>query len=121
MIKATAPPAAAPPDLTGRTARCTYYDGRKSRGAYSSSSCDAGRDAAICRCTRPSSPDLAFFEFCGAGSRAAALCTHCGYAESAHTEGRCPKTARRRPAGTHYRAQGGQPFDTFYCGCHGWD
>jgi hypothetical protein len=109
------------PDLTGRTARCTYYGKRKALGSYSSSSCDAGRDAPICNCTRPSSTDLAFFKFCGGGTPAAFICRHCRYSLVAHADGRCPQGGSRRPRSTRYEPQGAQEFDEFYCGCHGWD
>lgn len=52
------------PDLTGRVARCTYRD---------------------CKSERPSSPDLAFFVYRGAGSYVAAtMCARCTYAIQAH-------------------------------------
>jgi hypothetical protein len=106
---------------TTRMARCAYYGGRKALGAYSSSSCKAGRDGTICRCEEPSSKELAFFEFQGAGSRVAALCRHCGMTESAHKGAPCSKGLRSHKAGTAYEPQGDLGFDKFYCGCHGWD
>lgn len=109
------------PDLAGRMARCTYYNGRKARGPYSSSSCKNGRDAETCTCEEVSSRELAFFEFCGNGSRDATLCQHCGCVESAHSDSVCPRGLRTHAAGTRYEPQGGQPYDRFYCGCHGWD
>lgn len=90
---------------------------------------------ARCGCgrTQPSTADhLAFFEFIGEGSRyATQSCRHCGYHDVAHQpehmetlvhiggkrrptvveDGRCPGF---EPAGAH-------EFDTFYCGCRGWD
>lgn len=109
------------PSLTGRTARCAYYGGRKAQGAYSSSSCKAGRDAAICRCEEPSSGELAFFKFCGEGSFTAGICKHCGTTEKPHADGKCPPGLKRHAAGTRYEAQGDIGHDEFYCGCHGWD
>lgn len=112
------------PELVGRLARCAYYGGEKPRGFYSSSSCGNGRDGTKCMCERPSSRDLAFFEFCGDGSRDALLCKHCGMMPTAHGDGlgpcRNPGMRKHRP-GTVYEAQGDRGFDRFYCGCHGWD
>jgi hypothetical protein len=114
----------AAPDLAGRIARCAYHGGRKAQGFYSSSSCKNGRDAAICTCEEPSSKDLAFFEYCGDGSRDASLCRHCGMMPTAHGSDKrtCPSGGlkKHRP-GTSYEPQGDTGHDRFYCGCHGWD
>lgn len=108
--------------LAGRVARCAYHGGRKAQGSYSSSSCKNGRDAAICTCEEPSSKDLAFFEYCGAGSRDAELCKHCGMMPVAHAQDACPSRGLKKHAsGSRYEAQGDRGFDRFYCGCHGWD
>lgn len=62
------------PDLTGRQAKCAYGDN-----------------------IQPSSPDLAFFEYLGEGSREALnICKECRYDKGAHRyfpyyyPGRCP-------------------------------
>lgn len=111
-----------PPNLEGRKARCAHYGGRKALGSHSSSSCKAGRDGVSCRCEEPSSKELAFFEFCGEGSREASICKHCAMAEVAHENGRCRDPGLRvHPAGTRYTPQGDRGFDRFYCGCHGWE
>lgn len=111
------------PTLTGRVARCAYHGQRKQLGSYSSSSCKNGRDGTICTCEEPSSKELAFFEFCGEGSREAELCKHCGMMPVAHKDGgACPRPGlRRRTNTTRYEAQGDKGHDKFYCGCHGWD
>jgi hypothetical protein len=49
----------APPNLTGRIARCAYY-GKKANGR--NMGCSKCRRGNPCQCTVPSSPDLAFFE-----------------------------------------------------------
>lgn len=82
-------PADAKPDLTGRTATCSGH------------------------APKPSSFDLAFFEFLGAGSRNATEICKCGYTKIAHDNGRvkCKQFIARGPA----------EFDRYYCGCRGWD
>jgi hypothetical protein len=80
------------PDLTGRTAQCAY-------GGHA---------------PKPSSPDLAFFEFRGEGSRDATEICRCGFHRRAHEIGRAKGCAGFTPKGP-------QEFDRYYCGCHGWD
>jgi len=46
------------PDLIGRKARCAYY-GKLPR----KNECDVCRTGSPCQCERPSSLDLAFFEY----------------------------------------------------------
>ncbi len=91
------------PDLTGRVAVCPY-----------------------CRTERPSSPDLAFFEYRGEGTGAAAKCAECGYSPVAHD----PETPHMKEQGGSvvdlgkcpgYRPRGDVGRDSFYCGCRGWD
>lgn len=105
-----------PPDLSGRMAKC----------------CDKAP-------VRPSSPDLAFFEYRGPGSRAATHCRHCRYYPEAHTDecqgckgtgkgykaapcNRCNGTGKRKPSCDHYEpiAEGFE-HDSYYCGHSGWD
>ena len=80
----------------------------------------AGR-MAKCTCgrTEPSSPKLAFFEFCGEGSRDAVDICGCGYHSVAHT----PEVMARNPAlkCSTFKASGPREFDRYYCGCRGWD
>lgn len=83
-----------PPDLTDRMARCSYGDhGRK-----------------------PSSLDLAFFEYRGDGSRWATEICKCGYTKSAHEK---PHISSKCPTG--FTPRGPHEFDAYYCGCKGWD
>lgn len=81
-----------PPDLAGRTARCCKKSGLV-----------------------PSSPELPFFEFLGAGStKALESCKNCGYYKSAHEEGRVPECSGFEPHGPY-------EHDLYYCGHGGWD
>lgn len=78
------------PDLSGRMAKC----------------CDKSQ-------VRPSSFDLAFFEYQGPGSRESTEMCKCGYHLVAHTSGRSKcKT---------FVARGPREFDRYYCGHAGWD
>lgn len=97
------------PSLDGRVARCSYSHDRPSR------------QQRIAASPVPSSWDLAFFEYCGPGSREATEICKCGMAQIAHERnaGRCPHS-RRSPSGK-FEAKGDQGHDRFYCGCFGWD
>ena len=88
-----------------------------------------GREA-VCGCgtRRPSSLDLAFFEYCGPGSRDAVGMCVCGYADVAHD----PNVMRTRVPSNRqtvielekcsgFRPRGARETDMFYCGCRGWD
>lgn len=69
---------------------------------------------------RPSSTDLAFFEYRGPDSPASKRhCIQCGYYESAHkpTDGR----PRFKAVCLNFRPHGPYEFDSYYCGCRGWD
>jgi hypothetical protein len=56
---------------------------------------------------------LCGFEYQGEGSeRAATICGHCGLHKGAHPHMRCEKG---------FEARGPLDFDTYYCGCRGWD
>jgi hypothetical protein len=90
----------------------THLEGREAR-------CSCGK-------TRPS-PDalegkLAFFEYRGRGSRWTDNC-ECGYAWIAHTQetdrGRINVVAQGKCPG--FTPRGPHEFDTYYCGCRGWD
>lgn len=84
------------PVLRGRTARCG------------------------CGVERPSSFDLAFFEFCGPGSPSATnVCKNCGYTQTAHES---DNHARRRgKVCQSFTPRGDIGYDIYYCGCRGWD
>lgn len=86
-------------DLTGRMAHC-------SQG-----------------CTpRPSSPDLAFFEFQGEGSQwATEKCGECGYYLVAHTPEIMARPHMKRIPTHDFVPAGPRDHDTYYCGCRGWD
>jgi hypothetical protein len=65
----------------------------------------------MCGNKEPSSTNLAFFEFRGVGSRSAVETCECGYYEVAHPNRYCEQ----------FKPRGPYEFDTFYCGCRGWD
>lgn len=82
-------------DLSGRMARC------------------------LCGRTEESNPNLAYFNFRGAGSQWELVCLHCGRLENAH-----PKKLADERRGCCNRFEpriGGFETDTYYCGCRGWD
>lgn len=116
----------ATPTLGGRRARCADYShgwtGRSFEGLM------GGADKTMSRCTRagcyceaPSSTGLAFFEYRGPGSTyGAEHCTECRYTSHAHRGGE--NYGRMRPTISHeFDPRGASEFDTFYCGCKGWD
>jgi hypothetical protein len=91
---------------------------------------------ARCFCGQERSSDsqfLAFLEDRGEGSKAATEhCKHCGYFEVAHGPGKAEDLAKepnRRPRRDvveegvcpGFEPHGAYEFDTFYCGCRGWD
>jgi hypothetical protein len=89
----------------------------------------AGRTAK-CSCgkTQPSGARLAFFEYCGPGSREAVDVCRCGYFLCAHTtEGMARNVASNRRTVielgkcTGFAARGPLEFDRFYCGCRGFE
>lgn len=92
----------------------------------------AGRTAKCgCGQAAPSSPTLAFFEFCGDGSTDAGRCV-CGYYECAHDPAYMEtlvhgRDGKRRPTVVEsgrcsgFVPRGGAETDRFYCGCRGWD
>lgn len=111
------------PNLTDRKARCAYHGQKTSpRGSYGGGNeCNYGQsNAPICTCEQPSSRDLPFFEFQGAGSRESdEICKHCKFHKVAHDK---PLSERRGTrVCSNFEAQGPREFDKFYCGCHGWD
>lgn len=63
----------------------------------------------------PSHAGLPFFEFRGEGSEQAKItCKNCPYYETAHGKGHSHVCNNFIPRGAF-------EFDSFYCGCRGWD
>lgn len=93
------------PDLTGRMADCAYLP----KG----------------HATKPSSLELAFFEFRGAGSREATELCKCGLSKKPHDENGGKIPAHKYPIVRNgcagFDPKGAQERDRYYCGCHGWD
>jgi hypothetical protein len=87
------------PDLEGRIAQC----------AYSPSG----------HAPKPSSPELAFFEWRGAGSPNATTKCKCGMSIVAHEGGANYRKEFRCKAGGFTPI--GDQHDQYYCGCMGWD
>jgi hypothetical protein len=83
-------------NLTGRKARCPQ-----------------------CRTVKDSNLDLPFLEFRGIGSKAALnQCKNCGFYKVAHK----PETRKgNNLICAHFEPKGAFEFDSFYCGCRGWD
>lgn len=88
-----------------------------------------GREAkCICGRTVPSTEyeRLAFFEFRGAGSqKATETCKHCHYTTVAHQDD-APVWPNGKTAVQTHGCPGFEPigpweFDSYYCGCRGWD
>lgn len=83
---------------------------------------------ARCHCGKlePSSLDLAFFEYRGEGSPHATTVCVCGFHYVAHiAEGVARNIDKRTVIDTGecsgFVARGAATFDSFYCGCDGWD
>lgn len=88
------------PDLTGRTARCAYWRGG-------------------CKSQQPSSTSLAFFEYCGPGSKfAEGTCGNCGLYEEVHHS---DHPNAKRCECKKFEPQGDPGYDKYYCGCLGWE
>lgn len=84
-----------PPNLGGRQARCPS-----------------------CGRTQPSSPNLAFYEYRGAGSEYARQCKNCGIFEIGHTR---KQAGLESTACDNYEPNTqGKEYDLYYCGCQGW-
>jgi hypothetical protein len=88
------------PNLEGRFANCGYPGHGK----------------------MPSSTDLAFFDYRGPGSAWATLHCKCGYHLVAHKHNPdrvSPDPIKCRFGG--FVERGPAEFDSYYCGCRGWD
>ena len=91
----------------------------------------------MARCTeqcelRPSSLEqqgrLAFFEYRGPGSRYATALCKCGFSTTAHDPEAMARnvpnnrlTVIERGKCEGFQARGPHEFDSYYCGCRGWD
>lgn len=78
-----------------------------------------GRTATCCDCNakKPSSPDLAFFEYQGPGSMDCNRLCVCGYIDTVHG-----RLGQDRPkCGGTFTPRGPLPMDRYYCGCKGWE
>ena len=77
----------------------------------------SGRFARCCieSSIRPSTDNLAFFEYRGEGSRAATdTCKNCSYAKVAHDK-------KGTKACDNFEPRGAWDYDSYYCGHLGWD
>jgi len=86
------------PDLTGRQAKCH----------------DCGK-------TVPSAFTLAFFEYRGEGSERATKMCKCGYSLAAHSPFNRINAILKEDKCSGFEAHGAYEFDSYYCGCRGWD
>lgn len=73
-----------------------------------------------CPSRRPSSTSLAFFEWRGPGSPYATEVCTCGFYKSVHDPEQRPAMGARFPD-HEFVARGPHEFDSYYCGCRGWD
>lgn len=105
-----------PPDLTGRRARCSYFDPALGKCKPTHHT----RHTNPVNSERASDPGLPFFEYLGPGSRHATEKCECGYFDVAHMNPN-PLTGRPGIATHTFVPVGPAEFDRFYCGCHGWD
>jgi len=74
----------------------------------------------LCGRTEPASKDLAFFVYRGPNSEyAKKVCEVCGCYETAHI----PSIQSRRGSlvCSQFKRGTGHEYDTYYCGCRGWD
>jgi len=119
------------PDLTGRTARCTYFGMTKPRRRYANDECNYSCYRKLtCECGSESSDtNLAFFKYRGKGSDVAEeKCVVCGYHKQVNETG-CYQNSNKPIPGLcpnklgkpcTYKPEGWEQ-DEFYCGCRGWD
>lgn len=78
----------------------------------------AGRKAKCGDCDRvvDSNESLAFFEYKGEGSRRALEICTCGYSKTAHEI-----TNVENGSCSNFTPHGAYEYDSYYCGCRGWD
>lgn len=73
------------------------------------------------RTERSNRETLAFFEFCGEGSKEATeSCKNCGYHVIAHAPDH-PRRNELPMVCVDFTPKGSQEFDSYYCGCRGWE
>jgi hypothetical protein len=100
-------------NLEGRIAKCGYSNpGRYWRGTVEEHAKGV-----------PSRIDLPFFEYKGEGSKAAMEhCKICGFFEVAHVGPKMGEWMKdRQPKDHPFEPHGAYEFDSYYCGCWGWD
>ena len=80
-----------------------------------------GRTARCCtgKSEKPSSVDLAFFEYRGPNYRK--QCDVCGYHEIVHTDPNSRPRRHRDWRDHEWTNAEGRLTDSYYCGCRGWD
>ncbi len=67
----------------------------------------------------PSAKNLAFFVDHSAGTDAAEKhCKHCGYHQDAHKQ---EIRSKNKHICNNFEPKGDRGFDSYYCGCRGWD
>lgn len=93
-------------------------------GLYEDVDLSARQAKCYCGRTEPSDSRIAamgFFEYRGAGSDSAVHhCGTCGYYDTAHLTIN-PLTGREGITEHDFVQRGASEFDSFYCGCRGWD
>jgi hypothetical protein len=106
-------------ELEGRKARCDFYGGAMK---YVDLYCkDHGpHEGKICRCEKPSSEELAFFEYRGKDSEYAKThCKNCRQHKNFHTPDKI--RANYGKICGWFVPYVEAPYDMFFCGCIGWD
>jgi hypothetical protein len=110
--------------LKNRKARCGFYGTNTHKN-------ECSKCGTICLHELNSSPNLAFFEYRGPGSKYEQKCKNCMYFADAHpSQGGTGNYLNSNKKMEHLCENngkkfepcvGGLEFDEFYCGCHGWD
>lgn len=103
--------------LRGRQAYCAYY--KHQTGVHSTKRGGKAQEQ-----PQPSSSNLPFFEFTGhLSNRALSFCKNCGMHANPHMT--ADPAARlqltKRGMCQDFTPHGAYEFDSYYCGCWGWD